>query len=68
MSNEIRAMWPRFDELAAKTESADTKLLIEAIKIHAEIMNMRLAMIEINSAKQPQGTTAAALSPFGKRS
>jgi predicted transcriptional regulator len=46
MSNEIRAMWPKFDELANKAQSTDTKILVEAIKLQTELLNMRLAPLE----------------------
>lgn len=45
-SDMIRQIWPKFDDLIAKAESNETKLLIEALKLHAEIMNSRLAAIE----------------------
>ncbi len=67
MTNEIRALWPRFDELAAKAESADMRLLIEAIKLQTELMNMRLGAIESLSAAQMRQAGAATLNPPGAR-
>ena len=67
INNEIRAMWPRFDELAAKTESADIRLIIEAIKLQTELMNMRLGAIESLNAAQMRQAGAAAMNPLGPR-
>ena len=60
MSNEIRAMWPRFDELAAKAESPDFRLLIEAIKLQTEMMNLRLGQIEMAAGAMARQTIANA--------
>jgi hypothetical protein len=51
-SDVIRQIWPKFDDLIAKAESNETKLLIEALRLHAEVMNSRLAAIEHLSAAQ----------------
>jgi hypothetical protein len=51
-SDVIRQMWPKFDDLIAKAESNDIKVLIEALKLHAEMMNLRLAGIEQSSGAQ----------------
>lgn len=67
MSDQIRAMWPRFVELAAKTESADIRLIIEAIKLQTELMNMRLGAIESLTAAQMRQAGAAAMNPPGAR-
>lgn len=63
MSNEIRAMWPRFDELAAKAESPDFRLLIEAIKLQTEMMNLRLGQIEMAAGALVRQTVANAANP-----
>jgi hypothetical protein len=49
-SDQIRQMWGKFDDLIGKAESPETKLLIEAIKVQTELMNIRLALIESNTA------------------
>jgi hypothetical protein len=67
MNDEIRAMWPRFDELAAKAESADMRLPIEAIKLQTGLMNMRLGAIESLDAAQMRQAGAAAMNPLGAR-
>jgi hypothetical protein len=46
MSEEIRKIWPKFDDLAGQAANPDTKLIIEALKLQAELMNLRLAGIE----------------------
>ncbi|WP_234775190.1 hypothetical protein [Paraburkholderia tropica] len=43
MTQQIRDIWKRFDELIGKTENDDTKLIIEALKAQAELINHRLA-------------------------
>lgn len=52
MSIDIRALGLRFDELATKAESPDIKLLIEAIKLQTEMMNLRLTAIERTGTAQ----------------
>jgi hypothetical protein len=52
MSIDIHAIGRRFDDLAAKAESPDIKLLIEAIKLQTEMMNVRLAAIERTGTAQ----------------
>lgn len=67
MSDQIRAMWPRFDELAAKTKSADIRLIIEAIKLQTELMNMRLGAIESLTAAQMRQAGAVAMNTLSAR-
>lgn len=67
MSDQIRAIWPRFDELVGKTESADVRLIIEAIKLQTELMNMRLGAIESLTAAQMRQAGSAAMNPPGAR-
>lgn len=67
MTDQIRAMWPRFDELAAKAESSDVRLIIEAIKLQSELMNMRLGAIESLNAAQMRQAGAASMNPLGPR-
>lgn len=67
MSDEIRAIWPRFDELAAQTGSPDVRLIIEAMKLQTELMNMRLAAIESLNAALMRQAGAAAINPLGQR-
>ncbi|MGF7131924.1 hypothetical protein P3T40_003407 [Paraburkholderia sp. EB58] len=42
MTQQIQDIWKRFDDLIAKGGNLDTKLIIEALKLHAELMNLRL--------------------------
>lgn len=43
MSQQIQEIWKRFDDLAAKAETADARLMIEAIRLQTELLNLRLA-------------------------
>lgn len=67
MSQEVRAMFESFDALKAQCESGDVKLLIEAIAVHASIVNARLAAIESLSAAQMRQAGMANLNPLGAR-
>jgi hypothetical protein len=57
MSTEaLKKLWAEFDDLASKSESEDVQFLIRAIKLHAKVMDSRLAAIEATanvSAKHP---------------
>lgn len=45
MSQQIQDIWKRFDDLIGRADDPNTKLLIEALKVHAELMNLRLALL-----------------------
>lgn len=42
MTQHIQDIWKRFDELAERATDESTKVLVEAIKLHAELVNLRL--------------------------
>jgi hypothetical protein len=42
MTRQIQDIWKRFDELIGQAGDQNTKLIIEALKAHAELMNLRL--------------------------
>ena len=46
MSDAIRDIWKRFDDLIAKSETAEAKALVEAIKLQTELLNLRIAPLE----------------------
>ena len=46
MSEAIRDIWKRFDDLIAKSETAEAKALVEAIKLQTELLNLRIAPLE----------------------
>ncbi|AWV01905.1 hypothetical protein DM992_20625 [Burkholderia sp. JP2-270] len=56
-AERIKEMWAEFDDLASKSENEDVQFLIRAIKLHAELMNARLAALEalggVNSQTKP---------------
>jgi len=43
MAQQTQNIWQRFDNLAALAETPDVKLIIAAIRLHAELTNLRLA-------------------------
>ncbi|MCU9956060.1 hypothetical protein OEJ37_22105 [Burkholderia sp. BKH01] len=45
-AERIKELWAEFDDLASKSENADVQFLIRAIKLHAELMDARLAALE----------------------
>ncbi|MBY4868537.1 MULTISPECIES: hypothetical protein [Burkholderia] len=45
-AERIKEMWAEFDDLASKSENEDVQFLIRAIKLHAELMNARLAALD----------------------
>lgn len=52
----LKKLWAEFDDLASKSESEDVQFVIRAIKLHAEVMDSRLAALEAIanvSAKHP---------------
>ncbi|MBF8177214.1 hypothetical protein [Herminiimonas contaminans] len=55
MSNEIREIWTRFDELIAKSANPDTSAVVQAIKLQTEFMNIRLAQMEQSLASIARG-------------
>ncbi|MFA8356964.1 hypothetical protein ACEPT7_03590 [Burkholderia ubonensis] len=56
-AERINELWAEFDDLASKSENEDVQFLIRAIKLHAELVNARLAALEalggINSQTKP---------------
>ena len=46
-AEDVRKLWAEFDDLASKSENEDVQFLIRAIKLHAEVMNSRLAALEM---------------------
>lgn len=60
-------MWPQFDALAAQASSADMNLLIEAIKMQTELMNIRLGATERLGAAQLRLAGSAAMQAPGAR-
>jgi hypothetical protein len=42
----VKKLWAEFDDLASKSENEDVQFLIRAIKLHAEVTNIRLAALE----------------------
>lgn len=38
--------WQRFDELARQAPELATRLIVEAIRLHAEVMSRGLSLIE----------------------
>ncbi|SFB40124.1 hypothetical protein SAMN04515620_1673 [Collimonas sp. OK607] len=46
MTQQIQEIWKKFDVLIETAESPDTKLLIEAIKLQTELLNIRIAPME----------------------
>jgi hypothetical protein len=46
MSQQIEAIWNKFDTAAAAATSPDMKALIEAMKAQTELLNLRLFGIE----------------------
>lgn len=51
-------LWAEFDDLASKSENEDVQFLIRAMKLHAELVNIRLAALEalggINLQSKPK--------------
>lgn len=45
-AERVKHILTRFDSLASQAGSIETKLLIEALKLHSELVNLRLAEIE----------------------
>ncbi|CAE6838580.1 hypothetical protein [Paraburkholderia nemoris] len=42
MAQPIQDIWKRFEDLIEKADDPNIKLLIEALKVHAELTNLRL--------------------------
>jgi hypothetical protein len=42
----LKKLWAEFDDLASKSESEDVQFVIRAIKLHAEVIDSRLAALE----------------------
>ncbi|WP_176016595.1 hypothetical protein [Burkholderia sp. BCC0398] len=45
-TDQVKELWTEFDDLASKSENEDVQFLIRAIKLHAELVNVRLAALE----------------------
>ncbi|MGT2458991.1 hypothetical protein ACU4GI_40065 [Cupriavidus basilensis] len=45
-AERVKQILTRFDNLAAQAGNIETKLLIEALKLHSELVNLRLTEIE----------------------
>lgn len=45
MTQQIQEIWKRFADLEALATSQDAKLIINAIGLHAQLTNLRLAPI-----------------------
>jgi hypothetical protein len=43
MSQQIQDIWKRFENLESLATTGDAKLIIAAIRLHAELTNIRLA-------------------------
>lgn len=46
MSDAIRDIWKKFDDLIAKSETDEAKALVGAIKLQTELLNLRLVPLE----------------------
>lgn len=46
MSDQIRDIWKKFDELAEKADSTDSnRMIVEAIRLQTELINLRLGAL-----------------------
>jgi len=45
-TEQLSKLWAEFDELASNSENPDVQFLIRAIRLHAEVLNIRLAALE----------------------
>lgn len=43
---QMRALWAKYDDLIARATDEQTKLILEAMKLNAELLNGRLAPVE----------------------
>jgi hypothetical protein len=44
MSDQIRDIWKKFDEVAEKADETDSnRVIVEAIRLQTELINLRLA-------------------------
>lgn len=51
-----KKLWAEFDDIASKSENEDVQSIVRAIKLHAEVMSLRLGALEAIaniSAKHP---------------
>lgn len=48
MSEQIRQIWDKFDQLEKEAHDYDEIMNIKAMKIQTELINMRLASMESN--------------------
>lgn len=53
-AEQLTKLWAEFDDLASKSENADVQFLIRAIKLHAEVVNFRLAALETQAGMKHQ--------------
>ncbi|MCY0855128.1 hypothetical protein [Cupriavidus sp. D39] len=56
-AERVKHILTKFDSLASQAGNIETKLLIEALKLHSELVNLRLAEIEqqLPEANRAQG-------------
>jgi hypothetical protein len=45
-TEQVTKLWAEFDELASNSENPDVQFVIRAIRLHAEVLNNRLAALE----------------------
>ncbi|KXV03681.1 hypothetical protein CR51_16545 [Caballeronia megalochromosomata] len=45
-TEQVTKLWAEFDELASNSENPDVQFLIRAIRLHATVLNIRLAALE----------------------
>jgi hypothetical protein len=45
-TEQVTELWAEFDELASNSENPDVQFVIRAIRLHAEVLNNRLAALE----------------------
>ncbi len=51
-----KKLWAEFDDIASKSENEDVQSIVKAIKLHAQVMSLRLGALEANantSAEHP---------------
>jgi hypothetical protein len=53
-TEQVTKLWAEFDDLASKSENADVQFLIRAIKLHAEVVDLRLAALEAQAGMKHQ--------------
>jgi hypothetical protein len=53
-AEQVTNLWAEFDDLASKSENTDVQFLIRAIKLHAKVVNIRLAALEAQAGMKHQ--------------